>query len=416
MLHHPERTVVPWFPKRGNRRTRLQAITLGAVALLAVTPACSSTGGAKAKDPTGKELNITPAQLQVKVRALADPFSGIVEEAVWELWLTTDSASERRDLLIWQINLVNSIQRATFQPVPLAALFDTWALVEQLRDFAESSTGTRLDEQQRVILLEAVEQMETSIMSIAVEAGGDEGAETAYRLIREWADDHPIDRFVSRTSTDSELARWTARGNMSALATVKSLGASLDDVMARLDLYSEYIPKQASWHAQSIAYDWVDPGRAGSVFADLSITASSFDRIATSLEGYPEAVAEERRIVLETVKHEREQVLAELLQKITELEFFVQDQRIDFVENQLRVEREAIFEAIAAERTVIIAEAKQERAATMDELDVMVDGIIERSAVKIVDHFFLRAVQLLAIGLVGLAFIAVGAVMLWKKS
>jgi hypothetical protein len=310
---------------------------------------------------------------------------------------------------------VNSIQRATFQPVALAALFDTWALVEQLRDFAESTTGTHLDEQQRVILLEAVEQMETSIMSIAAEAGGDEGAETAYRLIREWADDHPIDRFVSRTSTDSELARWTARGNMSALATVKSLGASLDDVMARLDLYSEYIPKQASWHAQSIAYDWADPGRAGSVFADLSTTASSFDRIATSLEGYPEAVAEERRIVLETVVAEREQVLGELMRKIADLQLFVNAERVDFVENQLRVERQAIFEAIAAERTIIIEAARKERADTMDELDEMVDGIIERSAVKIVDHFFLRAAQLVAVLLVGLTVIAVAVVMLWKK-
>ena len=33
----------------------------------------------------------------------------------------------------------------------------------------------------------------------------------------------------------------------------------------------------------------------------------------------------------------------------------------------------------------------------MDELDEMVDGIVERSAVKIVDHFFLRAAQLVAL-------------------
>ena len=401
---------------RNPYRARLRTITALATALLVVAPGCATSGHQKARGPGGNELNITPAELQVKVRALADPFSGIIEETVWKIWRTTDSAEERRDLLVWQINLVNSIQRATFQPVPLAAFFDTWALVEQLRDFAESSTGTRLDAEQGAILLGAVEQMEAAIMKIAVEAGGEEGAATAYRLIREWADDHPIDQFVSRSSTDSELARWTARGNMSALATVKSLGASLDDVMARLDLYSEYIPKQASWHAQSIAYDWISPGHAEGVLADLSTTASAFDRIATSLEGYPEAVSEERRIVLETVVAEREQILEELMQKFADLQLFINAERVDLVENQLRTEREAIFDAIAAERAVIIAEAKQERADTMDELDEMVDGIVERSAVKIVDHFFLRAVQLLAIGLVGLAFIAVGAVMLWKKS
>ncbi|MEX1312498.1 MAG: hypothetical protein AB1Z65_18910 [Candidatus Sulfomarinibacteraceae bacterium] len=415
MSRSESRAASPAMLIRNIHRTRLRTMAVLATALLVVAPGCATTGNQKATGPKGKELKITPAELQVKVRALADPFSGIVEETVWKIWSTTDSAEDRRDLLVWQINLVNSIQRATFQPVPLAALFDTWALVEQLRDFAESSTRTRLDAEQGAILLGAVEQMEAAIMKIAVEAGGEEGAATAYRLIREWADDHPIDQFVSRSSTDSELAHWTARGNMSALATVKSLGASLDDVMARLDLYSEYIPKQASWHAQSIAYDWIAPGHAEGAFADLSTTASAFDRIATSLEGYPEAVSQERRIVLETVVAEREQILEELMQKFADLQLFINAERVDLVENQLRTEREAIFEAIAAERAVIIAEARKERVAAMDDLDEMVDGIVERSAVKIVDHFFLRAAQLLAIGLVGLAVIAVAVVMLWKR-
>ena len=116
------------------------------------------------------------------------------------------------------------------------------------------------------------------------------------------------------------------------------------------------------------------------------------------------------------MKHEREQLLAEILKKINELESFVHDQLIDFVENQLRVEREAIFEAIAAERAIVVDAAIKERADTMDDLEAMVDDLVERSTAKIVDHFFLRAAQLVAVLLVGLAFIAVGAVMLWKKS
>lgn len=377
--------------------------------------ACAGTGAGR-RSPHDDALQLSPAELQVKVRALADPFSGIVEETVAELWQTADTADERRNLLIWQVNVVNALQRATLQPVPLAALFDTWALVEQLRGFAETAAESFLDAEQASILLRAVTRMERSLMAIAVEAGGREGAATAAGLVREWAAEHPIDRFVSRTSTESELAHWTARGNMSAMAAVKSLGASLDDVMARLDLYSEYLPKQAAWHAQALAYDLLEPGQAEGPLADLSKTATAFDRIAASLEGYPGVVADERRVVLDAVTREREQVLAELLDKITELELFIQDERIDFVENQLRIERQAIFEAIAAERAIIIAEAKQERAATMDELETMVGELIEHSAVKIVDHFFLRAVQLLAIGLIGIGLIAGVAVVLWKRS
>ena len=398
-------------PVRPRSRT---VRTLGIVLVILAT-ACASSGKDVVRGPQGKKLNLTPSQLQVKVRSLADPFSGYIEAAVWELLRTSNDSEWRQSILIWQINLINSVQRATFQPDPLAALFDTWALVEQLRSYAEDGVGTGHTEIQARIVLDAVDRMETPILSIAIEAGGEDGAQTAWKLIREWADENPIDQFATRTSTEFELARWTARGNMGAMATVKSLGASLDDVMARLDLYSEYIPKQASWHAQAIALDYLGSQEAGGALADLSKTASAFDRIAYSLEGYPDIVADERRIILETVEKEREQVLGELLGKISELELFFQDQRIDFVENQLRIEREAIFEAIAAERAIVVAAAIKERGDTMVEFEVMVDTLVEKSAVKIVDHFFVRAMQFVAILLVGLGLIAVILVLLWKR-
>jgi hypothetical protein len=257
--------------------------------------------------------------------------------------------------------------------------------------------------------------MEAAILAIAVEAVGENDTRVLQGEIKEWAGDHPVNRFAVRDSPQGQMASWSARADMGALATVKNLGATLDDVMARLDLYSEYIPKQASWHAQAVAYGWLGPDQTDGIFADLSTTALSFDRIATTVEGLPDLVADERQLVLETVAQERELVLTEILRKVAELELFIQDQRIDFVDNQLRVEREAVFDAVAAERAIIIAEAKAERAETMVELEKMVDQLVERSAVKVVDHFFMRALQLVTILLVGLGLIAVVVVVLWKR-
>ena len=383
--------------------------------LLTATLACASSSKGAGYGSAGKKMQITPSQLQVKVRALADPLSGIIEEMVWALWETDQDPAWRQTLLIWQINVINAVQRATFQPVPLAALFDTWALVEQLRDYAERGARSDRTHEQVRIALDAVDRMEALILKIAIEAGGEEGAANAGRLIREWADENPIDKFVTRASTESELAHWTARGNMGAMATLKSLGASLDDVMARLDLYAEYIPKQASWHAQAIAYGWLGPNDTEGLFADMSKTASAFDRIALSFEGYPDVVADERQIVLDAVEKEREQILDELLTKIAELELFINAERIDLVENQLRIEREANFEAIAHERAIIIDAAIKERTDTMVELEEIAEDLIGRSAVKIVDHFFMRALQLLAVLLIGFGLIAIVVVQLWKR-
>lgn len=398
-----------------DSRLRLRILVLPLVILLTATLACASSSRGTSYGSAGKKMQITPSQLQVKVRALADPFSGIIEETVWELWETDQDPAWRQNLLIWQINVVNAVQRATFQPVPLAALFDTWALMEQLRDYAESGTRSNRTHEQVRITLDAVDRMEAMILKVAIEAGGEEGAANAGRLIREWADENPIDKFATRASTASELAHWTARGNMGAMATVKSLGASLDDVMARLDLYSEYIPKQASWHAQAVAYEWLGPNDTEGLFADMSKTASAFDRIALSLEGYPDVVADERRVVLETVQDERAIVLEQLLEKFAEMQIFINEERIDLVENQLRIEREAIFEGIAQERAIIIDAAIKERADTMDELENMVDELVEESAIRIVDHFFVRTLQLVALLLVGLGLIAVVVVLLWKR-
>ena len=383
--------------------------------LLAATQACASSSKGAGYGPEGKKIQITPSQLQVKVRALADPFSGIIEETVWALWETDQDPAWRQTLLIWQINVINAVQRATFQPVPLAALFDTWTLVEQLRDYAERGARSNRTHEQVRIVLDAVDRMEALILKIAIEAGGEEGAANAGRLIREWADENPTDKFATRASTESELAHWTARGNMGAMATVKSLGASLDDVMARLDLYSEYIPKQASWHAQAMAYGWLGPSETEGFFTDMSKTATAFDRIAASFERYPAVAADERRIILETIQDERAIILNHLLDKFAEIQVFIHGERIDLVQNQLRIEREAIFEAIARERAIVIDAAIKERSDTMVELEGIAEDLIERSAVKIVDHFFMRALQLIAVLLVGFGLIAIVVVLLWKR-
>lgn len=411
---------LPWTSLRSAgsapvSRPRFSILVLPLLVLLAATPACASSGKKANSGPGGKKLQITVGQLQVKVRALADPFSGAIEEAVHELSQMDEDPVWQQRLLIWQINVVNAIQRAVFQPSPVAALYDTWALVEQLRSYVESGPGSRFPVEAQRIVLRAVEGMEAALLKIAGEAGGAEAAANAQRLIREWAAENPIDRFVVRASTESELAQWSARGNMGTLATVKSLGASLDDVMARLDLYSEYIPKQATWHAQAVAYDWVGPHDTEGLFADLSKTATAFDRIALSLEGYPDVVADERQIVTDLLREERAIILGELLGKLAELQIFVNEERVDLMETHVTAQREALLQAIASERAIIIDAAIKERADTMDELEVMVDDLVGRSAVKIVDHFFLRAVQLVAVLLVGIALIAVVVVMLWKK-
>lgn len=92
-----------------DSRLRLRILVLPLVILLTATLACASSSKGTSYGSAGKKMQITPSQLQVKVRALADPFSGIIEETVWELWETDQDPAWRQNLLIWKINVVNAV-------------------------------------------------------------------------------------------------------------------------------------------------------------------------------------------------------------------------------------------------------------------------------------------------------------------
>ena len=108
-------------------------------------------------------------------------------------------------------------------------------------------------------------------------------------------------------------------------------------------------------------------------------------------------------------------VLEKVLDKLAELQVFVNEERGDLMDTQVTAQREALMQAIAAERAIIIDAAIKERADTMVELEAMVGKLVEESAIAVVDHFFIRAVQLIAILLVGIGLIAVVVVVLWKR-
>ena len=165
---------------------RLNGLVAGMLLLILLT-ACSTSGrNAAGATRSDKKLHLTEAQVQIKVRALADPFSGAIEETIWRLWETTDDPAERRNLLIWQIDLVNAIQRATFQPNPIAALVDRWALVEQLREFVESRSSDVMNVEQKEIVLETIGGMEEALYAVTAEAMGEDDAREVQWLIEDW--------------------------------------------------------------------------------------------------------------------------------------------------------------------------------------------------------------------------------------
>ncbi len=156
------------------------------------------------------------------------------------------------------------------------------------------------------------------------------------------------------------------------------------DVMARMDLYTMYLPRLARWEAELTADDLargVDPRMLSVEFARM---ARAVDRIASVAETASDLAARERKAALEAVRKERIATLHEaeaVMQRLA-------DRAAAPVHDAVRADLAEVMNGIEEMRSRLIVDAGE----TLN---------------RVVDHAFIRLVQLLLIcaGLVVLVLV-----------
>jgi hypothetical protein len=202
------------------------------------------------------EMTISAAALRVQVRSLADRFSGLMEDAGEEVLATETDPRRRRNALLWLTNGIPAMQQALFQPDPLAALVDAWFLIAQLRGYFDTAHERGMLQQHKVIANKALDRMEADIKLIVENAGSNTDYERGRQLLYERAARVPIDEsFASRRGSAAFLADFTARAGGNALKSIGSVTETVEDLVARIDLNAEYVPKFARWQAMIFMMD-----------------------------------------------------------------------------------------------------------------------------------------------------------------
>ena len=245
-----------------STQSRSKLTTLIAI-LLGLTIGCSAVTAGKNDDtfpinPEGSQ--ITKAELRIRVRSLALPFSGIIEEAADSVIAETTDPEVRKLALLWKINGIPSMQAALFQSNPLAALLDAWALNIQTRNSVESGLNSEiLPDNIKSIALQALNKMGIEITGIARLLGPAEAVDELRQDVEAWAEAHPIDRSqATRTPTSGELARLTADNKVGIRRTVAAANESMSDLAIRMDVYTAFMPKQARWQAEYLMAQMVN--------------------------------------------------------------------------------------------------------------------------------------------------------------
>jgi len=389
-----------------NRKTILLvcvvAVTIGGVII-----GCSTSAPRQTNFMQQTDIKISAEELRVRVRALAAPFSGILEQSADKYLEYTNDPEEIRAALLFKINGIPAMQRALFVQDPLAALLDAWVLLAQMRLHYENELETDPTHEGRRQASVAVGRMEDRLENLARSISPTGEIDHIKEIVYNVAKETPIDEtFTTRSPTEAQLAKFTAEAKPGIGAAVGALTTSLGDVWARMDVYTAYLPKQARWQAELMVAELAGSRDPGMVFDSIDSITASIDSIAETVAEAPDLVSEEREAILRALQAERVIALKVFHDELTAAYEFISRERIAAISGSLATERKATLEALTQERIATLQAIHEERVAAMAELDGIVGGLSEDAMARLVDRLFVRILVLLTVLIIGAAIVA----------
>ena len=358
-------------------------------------PACNTTAPRQTKFMEQRGITVSAEELRIQVRSLAAPFSGIMEEIADQFLENSQDPAEIRLGLLWKTNGIPAIQRSLFVQDPLAALFDTWVLLAQIRNYFETGPGSEPGRRGRDFAFDGIDRMEGQIELLVRSVSATDDIEAPRNLVYQAAAKAEVDTtFATRPSTEAQLAKFTAEAKPGIGTAVGALTTGLGDLWARLDVYSAFLPKQARWQAELMVVELAGGRDPGVVFDNLEAITASIDRIAETVEAAPDLVTSEREAVLQALQQERIIALKTFQEEFARAYEFISRERVAAFTEGIAAEREAALEALTRERIATLETIHEERVATLLELEAIVGGLAEDAMTRTVDHIFVRVIQL----------------------
>jgi hypothetical protein len=398
-----------------QRQQRLTHFVLMTIAL-GLGLGCATANAAKKeegffKNPDG--IEISKAELRIRVRSLAIPFSGIIEDAADGIIADTTDPEIRKLALLWKINGIPAMQAALFQAKPLAALLDAWALTIQTSNSLQSGPASNLPDEVKARAMKAITMMESEILGIANLLGPSDAVGELRADVETWARNHPITTSqTTRTPTSGELARLTADNKIGLRKTVVAVNETMDDLASRMDVYTNFLPKQARWQAEYMVGEMMGGEDLGTVVSEFTELSNAIEAMAETVNDAPTLIAGERTAVLAALQGERIAAIQAINQQMQEAFEFVTHERVEAFTTHLKEERIAVLEAMTAERIAALEALREERIATLEQVESMTDTLVADSLKRLIDHAFIRLAQL---GIVVLIIVGIGYLLIRRR-
>ena len=343
-----------------------------------------------------KDVAASYHQIRLRLRSMVGPACGEIEQTADQIIAGTTNTAVQRAALLWKIEGVPALRSALFQPDPYTAQFDSWVLCYQMSDYFETGPGKAALGESSPLAVAACHRLEEQMNQVAASMTISGDVSKGRAFAKKWAREHPIHHSITdRETTLSRALERNATGSASAGEAVAEITTTVDDLNRRLEIYSDQLFRQGRWEAQLFKSELMAelPVAQALPLAERAVKSAeqavaNVDRLAPAIEravgvaeNAPKLIASEREAAIKAVQDE-----------LTRTIKFVQEERVAALEHVSR-ERAAALKELHEDMIV------ERKALTQD---------IEQISLKVVDHAFWRAAQLLAVVFV---FLAIGLVL-----
>lgn len=289
------------------------------------------------------------AALRLRMHEYSVTFAAQVDLTATAIERRAADSTIQRNALLWRVRAVPEMRKACFRLEPVSALVDAWILARQMDQLFSEGAGTSAF---GPFQAEAVE-ISRGLVSQLREIGGSVAVSPAataafeHRFVDPWVAEHPL-RDVGFIR-ESPIARFADQSRASgdilqSVGTMEELAVTLSQ-QARI--YLADLPRQVRGEVDLVRSDLLPTEQLASMKGDLHVSAAAADRLASTAEGLPSILLNERRIVLDEMNHQRALVM-----------------------EAVSLERARavgpIISAFAAERAELLRSVEAQRLATLD--------------------------------------------------
>jgi hypothetical protein len=409
--------------KRGSPRWRGSLMRAGACLALSSLVACASLGKQSTQPDMRPWPEIRPdvrvESLRARMFEYSVTFAAEVDLAAAAIERRAADANVRRNALLWRVGAIPEMRKACFRLEPVSALIDAWIFARQMdqlfREGAASGALGPFQTEAVEVSRRLVDQMREIGGSIAVSPEASAGFEQ--RVIDPWLALHPLrDITFVRESPIARFAEQSrARGDtLQSVGTMEDLALSLSQ---QVRIYLADLPRQVRGELELIRSDILPAEDVASMQRDLRVSAAGVDRLASTAEGIPPLVLNERRIILDEMSRQRTLVMdaisVERERAVGAIVRAFAVERGELLRN-FESQRRATLEWATAERHQAIVEARHELAGAMEALRreraVVVDDVRH-----IVDAVLLRVALFVVAAVLLAPLVAHAYVRLWPR-